>query len=89
MKLLLGTLLIVGIVGLGFQIYSLSQQRTALQTDLDKIGTKLQPLLNENGELLAEIKYLKNDDNLEKELRSRFNYVKPGEKLIIVVPESQ
>ncbi len=89
MKTLFGIILIICIAGLGFQIYSLSKQRTALQTDLDKIGSELQPLLNENGELLAEIKYLKNADNLEKELRSRFNYVKPGEKLIIVVPESQ
>jgi cell division protein FtsB len=89
MKLLITVVIIISTVGLSFQIYSLNKQKKLLQNDLNKIESKLQPLLNENGELLAEIKYLKNDDNLEKELRSRFNYVKPGEKLIIVVPESQ
>jgi len=74
---------------LSFQIYSLNKQRLVLKSDFDKITKELTPLNKENKELIAEINYLENPDNLEKELRSRFNYVKPGEKLIIVVPESQ
>ncbi len=35
----------------------------------------------------TDVQYLANPVNLEKELRSRFNYKKPGETMIIIVPE--
>ena len=89
MKALIYLALLAIISLLSFQIYSLNKQRLVLKSDFDKITKELTPLNKENKELIAEINYLKNPDNLEKELRSRFNYVKPGEKLIIVVPESQ
>ena len=89
MKALIYLVLLAVISLLSFQIYSLNKQRISLKNDLDKITKELTPLNEENKELIAEINYLENPDNLEKELRSRFNYVKPGEKLIIVVPESQ
>jgi len=37
--------------------------------------------------LLGDIEYFSNPKNLAKELKSKFNYKNPGEKLIIVVPE--
>ena len=43
-------------------------------------------LKNENAGLQADLIYFSESENLEKELRSRLNYKKSGEKLIIVVP---
>ena len=43
----------------------------------------------ENFELQADLEYYARPENLEKELRSRFNYKKPGEKLIIIVPPKE
>lgn len=71
---------------MGFWSYRLYQQRTKLQKELVEINEVIKPISEENSRLISEIEYLKNPDNLEKELRSRFNYTKPGEELIVIVP---
>jgi cell division protein FtsB len=38
--------------------------------------------------LQEETQYLSNPANLEKELRARFNYKKPGETMVIIVPDA-
>ncbi len=47
---------------------------------------KIEALGKENGDLQAQIEYLSHGNNLEKELRTKFNYRKPDEKLMIVTP---
>ena len=42
--------------------------------------------MEENKALDRDIDYYKNPNNLEKELKARFNYKRPGEELLIVVP---
>jgi len=41
----------------------------------------------DNTRLQGDVEYLSDPHNLEKELRARFNYRSPNEKLIIVVPQ--
>jgi len=44
-------------------------------------------LQDENSKIAEDVEYYSNTDNLEKELRARFNLKEPGEKLLIIVPE--
>jgi len=43
--------------------------------------------INANNDIIKEdVDFYSDPDNLTKELKARFNYKKPGEKLLIVVP---
>ena len=50
---------------------------------------KAMALQKENGQLNDQLKYLANPENLLKEVKSRFNYRREGEKLIIIVPKTE
>ncbi len=60
-----------------------------LSASAGSLRLRLEALKADSLNLSSDIEYLKIPENLEKELRSRFNYKNPGEKLIIVVPSSQ
>lgn len=47
---------------------------------------KMEALARENEELQAQIDYISRKENLEKELRAKFNYKRPDEKVMIVTP---
>jgi len=71
------------------QIYNLYSQGSKLQQNLSLITAKVEAFKKENSDLQADLQYFSIPENLVKELRSRFNYKKPGEKLIIVVPPKE
>lgn len=71
----------------GYQGYKLYLQKISLEKNLTKINTQLNEIYEENQKLTADLEYFKRPENLIKELKSRFNYVNPGEKLLIVVPK--
>ncbi|OIO64916.1 hypothetical protein COW77_00050 [Candidatus Wolfebacteria bacterium CG18_big_fil_WC_8_21_14_2_50_39_7] len=68
------------------QSYFFIKERNRLKTDSDNLNSRLQALLKENADLQSDIEYFSHPENLEKELKSRFNYKKPGEKMMIIVP---
>ena len=68
------------------QSYFFTKERNRLKTDSDNLNSRLQALSKENAGLQSDIEYFSRPENLEKELKSRFNYKKPGEKMIIIVP---
>jgi cell division protein FtsB len=68
------------------QVFLIFKERNQLKDKIDDFSGRLGVLLKENDELRKEIDYLSWPENLEKELRARFNYKKPGEKMIIIVP---
>ena len=86
MKRILTTILFLAVIALLWQLFQLYLQNSGLKNNLGIIEKKLNSLSGENGRFQADLKYFAFPENLEKELRSRFNYKKPGEKLIIVVP---
>jgi len=47
---------------------------------------KMELLSKENEELQAQLNYFSHEENLEKELRAKFNYKKPDEKIMIITP---
>ena len=81
-------IIILGIVlsAVLVQSYFFIKERNSLKANLDKLNSRLQALLKENADLGSEIEYFSHPENLEKELKARFNYKKPGEEMMIVVP---
>jgi hypothetical protein len=57
-----------------------------LSAALADIETRLTKAQYDEANLQSEVQYLANPLNLEKELRARFNYKKPGETMIVIVP---
>ena len=73
---------------IGSQIYAYWVRARASETELEKLQGDLARARIEEEKLKADLLYYQNPANLEKELRARFNYRDPGEKLIILVPST-
>jgi cell division protein FtsB len=68
----------------GYQLYNLYRQNLSLENEFAEISGQLGVLDISSRKLRSDITYLQNSENLEKEIKSRFNYIAPGEKLIII-----
>ena len=86
MRVLIIIILIIILTLILIELYFLIKERNQLKADLDNLNSRLQALTKENAELQSEIEYFSHPENLEKELRSKFNYKKPDEKMMIIVP---
>ena len=51
------------------------------------LKARVSELKDENAGIENDIDYYSNPHNLEKELKSKFNYKSAGEKMLIVVPD--
>lgn len=74
------------VAALGFQFFKLYEQYAQLRRSADTLGQSTAALTSENQQLQADLEYFSRPSNLEKELRTRFNYKSPGENMIIVIP---
>ena len=74
------------LIFLGVNVYSFVKQENELGANLADVQARLTKAQTDEANLQAEKQYLANPVNLEKELRGRFNYTSPGEKMIIIVP---
>jgi cell division protein FtsB len=88
MKLVSAIILFGVLAVLGAQIYSFLGSRSELMVEFGEIEAKLNRAKADREKFQAELDYYSNPANLEKELRARFNYKSPGEKLIIIVPRN-
>lgn len=59
-----------------FAYRNLAKESGSLQTRLDSLRV-------DSNYLKSDLEYFKDPENMEKELRSRFNYKNPGERLVI------
>ncbi|MFA5172968.1 MAG: septum formation initiator family protein [Candidatus Paceibacterota bacterium] len=57
--------------------------------EAEKLKADMSVLKKENEELEKDIEYFNDPYNLEKELKSKFNYKREGEKMMIIVPDEQ
>lgn len=73
---------------LGVEIFSLRKNNEVARAKYDQGRQELFRAKNDSEKLKADLNYFLKNSNLEKELRARFNYRKPDEKLIIIVPSS-
>lgn len=80
------SILMVLLLALLTQIYFIFKEKNQLKSNLQTLTAKAQMLNEENNEIKSEIEYFQRPENLEKELRSKLNYKKPGEKMFIITP---
>jgi predicted PurR-regulated permease PerM len=73
---------------IGVQVYSFVAQEWSLGSELADVQENLLKSQAQEASLQEETQYLSNPANLEKELRARFNYKKPGETMVIIVPDA-
>lgn len=74
------------LVIIGWQVLSFIREESRLGSQLADVQANLAKAKVQEASLQEENQYLSNPLNLEKELRARFNYKKPGEQMIIIVP---
>jgi len=86
MKTALAIILIIILLAVFIQFYFIFKERNQLKEKFRILVAKAQTLKEENEIIKSDIEYFSKPENLEKELRKNFNYKKPGEKMIIVVP---
>jgi uncharacterized protein YlxW (UPF0749 family) len=85
MKIVGIVLLSLAIVFLGVKTYSFWRQEEDLNAQLADIEVRLVSAQANEANLASDSQYLANPANLEKEFRSRFNYKKPGETMVVIV----
>lgn len=88
MKIILAVILSLFMAFLLYQTWSFAGRENAAAKEAIAIQAELQKAQADLSSLQSDYEFLQNPDNLEKELRARFNYKVPGEKLIIIVPPS-
>ena len=86
MKILFAGLLAIVLIFVGIRVFSLLSEEHSLEQNMTDIQTRLTQEKAQEADLQEEMQYLSNPANLEKELRSQFNYKKPGETMVIIVP---
>lgn len=86
MRILIAVILTVVLLAVGVQAYLIIKERDKLRTDLSDSNGRLQALVKENADLQSELEYFSHPENLEKELKSKFNYRESDEKMMIIVP---
>lgn len=77
------------LVGLLTQAYKMGSEGWGLSKEMKAVNKELTLVETDNNDLREKLNYYSNPRNLEKELRARFNYRLPNEKLIIVVPKKE
>ncbi|MFA5099067.1 MAG: hypothetical protein WC461_02525 [Candidatus Paceibacterota bacterium] len=74
------------LIGISVQVYFILKESNGLKKDLDDLNGRMGALAKENAKLKSDIEYFSIPENLEKELKARFNYKDAGEEMMIVVP---
>lgn len=74
------------IVVASVQMFGLFRKGYDMGKQLRASKEKMDMLTKENEELQAQLEYFSRKENLEKELRAKFNYKRPDEKIMIITP---
>lgn len=67
---------------LSIQLYRMYFANGEADAKLSEVNIQLEKLKTENEQLKADISYYAEPENIAKELKGKFDYKKPGEKLI-------
>lgn len=87
MKIVTAIILVVISTFVGMRAYSFFVEERQLSRSLADIEARLATAKANEANLRSDVEYLADPLNLGKELRSRFNYKKQGETMIVIVPE--
>jgi len=86
MKNIINILLILAIIFLGWQFFNLYARNISLERSSNALNAEISLIAAENKDLSSDVNYFSNPENQEKELKSKTNYKKPDEKMIIIIP---
>lgn len=86
LKNILIALFLALLVFVGVELRSLAKQKESIVTQFDEVNKELEQTKIEKGRLEADLRYFSIPENLDKELRFRFHYQAPDEKVLILVP---
>ena len=77
------------LIFIGVQVYSLASQQSKLSTATEALNKEAGELEVNNAKFSADLEYISNGINMVKDVKSKFNYRSPEEKLYILVPPAQ
>ena len=84
---LLGLLIIMILLMRGvYTLYERNRESALMRNDAE---IRLKELNDRKQMVSGEIVKLNNSEGVEEEIREKFNVVKPGEKVVIIVPEEE
>ncbi len=87
MKAFLISILCLVSLFLGYQVYTLYAERKVVRAEASQVQQKLTTLEDDQAKLKDDVGYFSDIRNLAKELKSLFNYKRPGEHMMIIVPK--
>ena len=79
--------LVLVLLVMGMEILRFMKEGNLLAREEAEVGERLSSAKREESSLEANLNYFARPENLEKEMRARFNYRGEGEKLLILVPK--
>ncbi|MCL4358372.1 MAG: septum formation initiator family protein [Patescibacteria group bacterium] len=82
LKFIIGAEILISII-LAVLIIRAKSNSQPLQTDYRNYSASFQRLIQENQNLKNWLDYLKNPENVQKELKKKFGLAQPDEKVII------
>ena len=88
MKVIAAILLFLLLVVLGNEMYFFWKKNQTAEGRFQELRDELEKARADYSRLESDFNYYLNPENLEKELRARFNYRQPGENLIIIIPRT-
>jgi len=80
--------LLVLVLFMAKQVYDIYQKQGLSKEGLTSVLNENSELKNREKMLSSEIERLKTEDGIEEEIRNKFNVVKPGEHLVVIVDDA-
>ena len=80
--------LLVLVMFMAKQVYDIYQKQGLSKEGLTSVLNENAELQNREKMLSSEIDRLKTKDGIEEEIRNKFNVVKPGEHLVVIVDDA-
>ena len=87
-RVLLGLLILFAIFFFGNAMYGLYQKSESIRIEQEKKEAELSAIREKRSALQSEIDFMKTDSALEREAKSRLNYKKEGEEVVVIIPEA-
>ncbi|MDO8504286.1 MAG: hypothetical protein Q7S36_00335 [Candidatus Liptonbacteria bacterium] len=79
---------VITILLFGAELRSLWREKQIISREFEEANKQLEIARKERERLEASLQYLSLPENLSKELRAKFHYQLPGEKVMILVPRA-
>ena len=86
MKISIAVFLTALLIVLGNEIYFFGKKNNQNELRYKELQSETARARADYDRMESDLNYYLNPENLEKELRARFNYRLPGEKMIVIVP---